>query len=498
MRIREVVKETGVSRELIHHYLRQGLLPKPEQKAEYSRQHVLLLRLLKRLREDHHLPLEVIRGVFEIFDFDPAHLEPFTLADSLNNRLTSLTNGGDIFSASLPAGEIVNQLGISPDRLHEYVEAKLLRPVKRGDEDRFSVYDMNIIALCERGTQLGIPFHSLRNISAYVRVAFELEHKYLFEVARQESHDRKKALSGIFVRQEIITRFIQNLVQSQICHRLTDLITLGREIGGTLDTILFRPSAVFCRRHGLEKSIEVAQEALCERPGDPGLWRRTARLMLHAGRYREASFFLEQALHKWPDDPSLLSLDGRALILSGSLERGADLLKIQVASASPDPLSCVFLALCLLHSAQEATGDEPLISQALELQDLIKLALESAQQAPWEVRTEVRMIAGWVLHSVPSSLQQSGEGIGLLTETYDSLKQGQQEDLQIPGLKERFLINTAYLLFRCSGDTEASKGNRSTPGRLPAPEELRTLICNLDPAGAFAEKIFLETNDVGA
>ena len=70
MRISEVVKETGVSRELIHHYLRQGLLPQPRQRAIYTNQQIDLLRLLKKLREDHQLPLDLIRRVFELFEFD--------------------------------------------------------------------------------------------------------------------------------------------------------------------------------------------------------------------------------------------------------------------------------------------------------------------------------------------------------------------------------------------------------------------------------------------
>ena len=63
MRISEVSERTGISRELIHHYLRQGLLPKPETRAQYSEEQVRLLQQIKVLREQHHLPLEIIRGM---------------------------------------------------------------------------------------------------------------------------------------------------------------------------------------------------------------------------------------------------------------------------------------------------------------------------------------------------------------------------------------------------------------------------------------------------
>ena len=60
-RISAVVRHTGISKELVHHYIRQGLLPKSESRARYSEQQVRLLQQVRTLREDHNLPLELIR-----------------------------------------------------------------------------------------------------------------------------------------------------------------------------------------------------------------------------------------------------------------------------------------------------------------------------------------------------------------------------------------------------------------------------------------------------
>src|SRR5690349_13574889 len=64
MRIGELVRETGVSRETIHFYLREGLLP-PAHKvnarvAYFDEEHVARLQVILRLREAH-LPLNMIR-----------------------------------------------------------------------------------------------------------------------------------------------------------------------------------------------------------------------------------------------------------------------------------------------------------------------------------------------------------------------------------------------------------------------------------------------------
>lgn len=496
MRIREVVKETGVSRELIHHYLRQGLLPQPSQRAIYTDQQIALLRLLKKLREDHHLPLDLIRRVFEIFDFDPAQLIPFTLADSLNMRIGNLVNGGDILSATLTAEEITAQTGITTDRLADYIGAKLVHPIAQGEEETFPFYDSNIIALCERGIELGMSFDSFRTIGAYVRVGFELEHEVLFEVARERAKDEKRVLGEIFVRREVITSFIQNLLQSLISQRLVDLSSLGREISDFPDSIIYRPSPVFCQRHGLDQAIEDAQESLCASPEEPGRWLDTANLMLHAGRYREANFFLGQALEEWPSDSDLLALQGRTLVLSGLHERGVKVLQERLDASGPEPLSRVFLALALFfHSGGNQENKEQLpsnVATQTSLAKLIEEALASAKDVSAEVRTQTSMLVGWALAAIPPPFRDEEQGIRLLSDTLRKLQKGAWGKGRLPGMRERYLINTAYLLLKCAEQAEATGKGRALAKEVPSAKDLCVLICSLDPGSTFAQKVFLE------
>ncbi len=515
MRIREVVKETGVSRELIHHYLRQGLLPQPTQRAIYTDQQIDLLRLLKKLREDHHLPLDLIRRVFETFDFDPVHLVPFTLADSLNKRMGHLVDGGDILSASLSAEELVSRAGISADRLRDYVRAKLVQPIPNAEQEMFSIYDINIIALCEQGVELGMSFDSFRTIGAYVRVGFELEHEVLFEVAREQAKDKKRVLGEIFVRREVITSFIRNLLQSLISQRLMDFASLGKSFNGSADSIVYRPSPLFCQRFGLDQAIEAAQESLCASPETPGLWLDTATLMLHAGRYREANFFLEQALEQWPADDDLLALQGKSLVLSGLRERGIKALQERLNMAGPEPLSRIYLALALFAQTgadeektdEEKTDEEKTDKKKTDKEEieehsshvvtqansarLIEEGLASIKGAPPEIRTETCMLAGWALTSMPPPFRNEEQGLHLLADTLKKLQKGALGKNRLPGMRERYLINTAYLLHHCAHQTEDSGKNQTRTRTIPQSKDLRALICSLDPGSAFAERVFL-------
>jgi DNA-binding transcriptional MerR regulator len=69
MRMAELAERSGVARETIHFYLREGLLPRPRKGgktvAYYDEEHLERLRTIRRLREEKYLPLAVIRRLLE-------------------------------------------------------------------------------------------------------------------------------------------------------------------------------------------------------------------------------------------------------------------------------------------------------------------------------------------------------------------------------------------------------------------------------------------------
>jgi len=69
MKISELTKQTGVSKENIHHYIREGLLRKPRKtgknRADYSEVYVRQVRLIKELRDNYFLPLPIIKKILK-------------------------------------------------------------------------------------------------------------------------------------------------------------------------------------------------------------------------------------------------------------------------------------------------------------------------------------------------------------------------------------------------------------------------------------------------
>jgi len=71
MKIGALVKRTGVPKETIHFYIREGLLRKPRKSgvnaANYNEQYVEQIQLIKDLRDNYYLPIPEIKKIIRNF-----------------------------------------------------------------------------------------------------------------------------------------------------------------------------------------------------------------------------------------------------------------------------------------------------------------------------------------------------------------------------------------------------------------------------------------------
>ncbi|HEX7776086.1 MAG TPA: MerR family transcriptional regulator [Parvibaculum sp.] len=76
MKMKELERETGIGRETIRFYIREGLLPEPVRPkrnvASYGPQHVARLNLIKRLQQERFLPLSIIKTIVDAESENPA------------------------------------------------------------------------------------------------------------------------------------------------------------------------------------------------------------------------------------------------------------------------------------------------------------------------------------------------------------------------------------------------------------------------------------------
>lgn len=113
MKISTVVKRTGVPKETIHFYIREGLLRKPHKSrinfADYNENHVDKIRFIKELRENYYFPIPLIRKIIKKVKKQPSsdqaffelHSKYFHPADRL---LTKKIVGRDTFQETTGLG----------------------------------------------------------------------------------------------------------------------------------------------------------------------------------------------------------------------------------------------------------------------------------------------------------------------------------------------------------------------------------------------------------
>ncbi len=69
MRIGELCKRTGLSKQTIHYYIREGLLRRPRKRgknaAEYNEGYVEQIQLIRTLQENYFLPLSIIKVILK-------------------------------------------------------------------------------------------------------------------------------------------------------------------------------------------------------------------------------------------------------------------------------------------------------------------------------------------------------------------------------------------------------------------------------------------------
>ena len=484
LRISEVVERTGLSKELVHHYLRQGVLPPCETRARYGPRQVRLLHLVRKLREELHLPLETIRSFFELFAFDPEWLEPVFHLESLSLRLERFAETTDLgLGHSLSADELADEAGITQAALDRLVAARVVEPIAGSEPPRFTAYDVNVAALCHRGERLGIPFAAFRTVAAYVRVGFELQHRQFIQVDLESAESAEHMLVQVFVRRELTSAFVNNVLHSLMQRFVHSVIGRRAGAGTSLDDIVYRPSDAFVARHGLGPWTDRVRQRTCETPDSVDVWRRAAELHLHTGAYQEAAFALEQAVDQWPGDDTCQSLYGAALAVAGERDRAAAHLTRLHGRGAGGTEAAVYLGLVRFQCWSADDGADVDATRTLAgIRELADGALAAPQD---ETPLHARYLAAWLLTALPPAFRRLAAGREALAEILDDLE-APGPGHGFPGVRQRHRINAAWLLLESLG-----REGEPPPEGLPPRQALADLICRLDPASRLAERAFL-------
>jgi DNA-binding transcriptional MerR regulator len=137
LRMKELVKETGVPKSTILHYLNQGLLPEPQKTspnmAYYDPVCISRIQYIQHLQRRHRLSLSEIKQMLDQKGQD--------LDFSIFNELDTIIFGRIQDKRLLNASDFCATTGLSRKQLKGLLKARLLLPLQK---DRFDPQDIGM------------------------------------------------------------------------------------------------------------------------------------------------------------------------------------------------------------------------------------------------------------------------------------------------------------------------------------------------------------------
>ncbi|MEO8970196.1 MAG: MerR family transcriptional regulator [Ktedonobacteraceae bacterium] len=180
LRIDDLAYESGVPSRTIRFYNTQGLLPLPVMHgrvAYYTQEHLLVLNIIRELKEQQHLPLDVIKQLLAI----RAERGDIQMNLALKQRLLRplIGSGQDV---RLSKEEVAQQTGVTEEQIDELARQELLYPVASNDDILFTGDDVLLVQLYQRLEQLGLP------VALPALIRFQMRQLVRSEIAAFEQH----------------------------------------------------------------------------------------------------------------------------------------------------------------------------------------------------------------------------------------------------------------------------------------------------------------------
>ncbi len=155
MKMQDLERATGVGREAIRFYIREGLLPQPERPgrnvAWYDESFVERIALIKELQQKRFLPLQVIKAIVGN-DAEPPRDEVKALLE-LDGRLFPAVAGAEMPSERL--SDVARRTGLKATEIRQIAETGLIDIETRAGDQWLDDIAIRIVELWAKMRQSG-------------------------------------------------------------------------------------------------------------------------------------------------------------------------------------------------------------------------------------------------------------------------------------------------------------------------------------------------------
>ncbi|MEQ9495945.1 MAG: MerR family transcriptional regulator [Deltaproteobacteria bacterium] len=265
MRIAELSRRSGTTKETIHFYLREGLLRKPKKTsrnmAYYDETHVEQLKLIKRLRTESYLPLSVIKKVLK--------------EGKLGQSARQLDLSGELFGQGartqhepITKKELAERLEIDEAAIADFEAAGLLKPTQDGKTKRYGYEDLRVAEIIrDAQREAGEGAESLvierfQILERHMRALVRDEVSHFFSRVLTEG-DPKRALVMLRGGRETLGRYLA-VSRARRLRQEVDAILPSLEAESTTEPFLYPlPEArgVALEEHEAREALRAAFDA---------------------------------------------------------------------------------------------------------------------------------------------------------------------------------------------------------------------------------------------
>ena len=197
MRMKDLVDKTGLTRETIHYYSREGLLP-PYRKtsrnqADYDQEHVERVLMVKELQEKYFLPISVIKRIIQ-------HSHNQVATDRLLKIKGEYLNLVDQLLPDDVTGEeeFLKLTGMKAERLANFEEWGLINPQKGSKGKVYSQDDVKIGKLIGEMRRLGVSYEK-----GYKSTGLKDYRDLFMPILESIAREFKQGSEGRFTRKEL-------------------------------------------------------------------------------------------------------------------------------------------------------------------------------------------------------------------------------------------------------------------------------------------------------
>ncbi len=180
LRIDDLAQRSGVPSRTIRFYNTQGLLPAPLMRgrvAYYEQEHVTVLRIIRELKEQQHLPLEVIKDLLDI----RARHGDMQMNLAFKRRFARGLSGSEQ-QLRLSKEDFAARQGMTIEQIDDLAQQELLFPQEIDGQIVYTEDDVQLVELYQHFEELGLPLA----LPALIR--FQLKQLARSEIAAYEQH----------------------------------------------------------------------------------------------------------------------------------------------------------------------------------------------------------------------------------------------------------------------------------------------------------------------